>query len=221
MAVRYILGLDLGPAADPTGLAVVERGKAEVGPTHAIRHLVRFPPGTPFAAIAAAVAGAIRDGGLRSPPVVCDLTAVGPTVLPVLRKALPRGWLEPVALTTALEAVEVDRVWRVPKRDLVTGLQLALQQRRLKVAPDLPEADLLVRELHAFRAAVTLAPSDPTAAADWRSRPGDDLVLAVALAVWWADRHPDHGPDAYAAGGSELLDFLDRLFPPQPRPAGW
>ncbi|HVK14893.1 MAG TPA: hypothetical protein VM597_39510 [Gemmataceae bacterium] len=219
MAVRYILGLDLGPAADPTGLAVVERGKAEGGPTYAVRHLVRFPPGTPFPAVAAEVADATRDGGLGRPPVVCDLTAVGPTVLPVLRKAGLH--VTPVALTMALDAAEVDRVWRVPTRDLVTGLQLALQQRRLKVAPDLPEADLLVRELHAFRAAVTLGSTDPAAAADWRARPGDDLVLAVALAVWWADRHPDHGPDVYAAGGSELLAFLDRLFPPQPRPAGW
>jgi hypothetical protein len=220
MAIRYILGLDLGPSAEPTGLAVVERTPVDGGQAYAVRHLVRFPPGTPFAAIASAVGDTIRDGNLGQPPVVCDVTAVGPTILPVLRKA-GLTWVVPVALTTGLDAAEVDRTWRLPKRDLVTGLQLGLQQRRLKVAPDLPEADLFVRELSAFRASVTLDPDD--AVADWRARPGDDLVLAVALAIWWGNRHPP-GPPIFETGGSEELHaLLDRLFPDRalPRPDRW
>ena len=66
--------------------------------------------------------------------------------------------ITPVVLTTALETTEQDRTWRVPKRDLVTGLQVALQRRRHKVAPTLADADLLVRELTAVRAAITLDP---------------------------------------------------------------
>jgi hypothetical protein len=66
---------------------------------------------------------------------------------------------------------------------------------------------------------VTLDPERD--AADWRSRPGDDLVLAVGLAVWWAGRHPEYGPGAFASGGGELHALLDRLFPPLPRPTGW
>ena len=161
----------------------------------------------------------IREGHLGKPPVICDLTAVGPTIVPVLRKA-GLTWVVPVVLTTALEAAEIDRTWRLPKRDLVTGLQLALQQRRLRVAPGLPEADLFVRELQAFRATITL---DPTEAADWRSQPGDDLVLAVALAVWWGNRHPA-GPMTIASGGNEELHaLLDRVFPDRAawRPGPW
>jgi hypothetical protein len=150
--------------------------------------------------------------------VICDLTAVGPTILPTLRKAGVQR-ITPVVLTTALDAVEIDRTWRVPKRDLVTGLQVALQQRRLKVAPGLPDTDLLVRELSAFRATVTLDPSEN--AADWRARPGDDLVLAVALAVWWAGRNPGFGPGAFRTGGGDVAAQLDRLFPPLPRPSQW
>jgi hypothetical protein len=217
MAVRHILGLDLGPPAEPTGLAVVECGTADAAAGYAVRHLVRFPPGTPFAAVAGSVVATVRDGDLGRPPIICDITAVGPTILPVLRKAGVQR-ITPVVLTAALDAVEIDRTWRVPKRDLVTGLQLALQQKRLKVAPTLPEAEMLVRELSAFRATVTL---ESTEAADWRSRPGDDLVLAVALAVWWAGRNSDFGPNAFQSGGGAVAAQLDRLFPPLPRPSPW
>ncbi|HVK13905.1 MAG TPA: hypothetical protein VM597_34500 [Gemmataceae bacterium] len=78
-----------------------------------------------------------------------------------------------------------DGVWRVPKADLVTALQLALQGRRLVVPAALPDAEVLARELFAFRAKPATA--DP-AAVDWREGRDDDLVLAVALAVWQAGR---------------------------------
>ena len=211
MAIRYVVGLDLGPAAEPTGLAVVERVAAAHGLEYAVRHLVRFPPGTSYATIATAVGDAVSRGGLGTPPVVVDLTAVGPNVLPVVRRESKQNWIVPVVLTAGLTAEEVDRTWRVPKRDLVTGLQLLLQERRLKVAPGLPEAEMLVRELTAFRAMVTLnADAD---VADWRANPGDDLVLAVALACWWGERHPVASGEMTIGYDTELSQFLDKLFP--------
>jgi hypothetical protein len=215
---RFVLGLDLGQAADFTALAVVEESDAKP-PALAVRHLRRFPPGTSYGAIAAAVAETVLDGGLARPPLVADLTAVGPGLLPTLRAAVRPARVTPVVLTAGLDATRGDDgTWRVPKRDLVTAMQLLLQERRLRVAPALPDAAVLVRELTAFRAKVTLAEGD---AADWRERPADDLVLAVALAAWWLAEHPCYGPDAYGAGGDDLRKELDRLFPPPPEPAPW
>jgi hypothetical protein len=216
--VRHVLGLDLGQAAESTGLAVVEQTVTDGSRRYAVRHLKRFTPGTAFVAVAAAVGAAVRDGGLGRPVVVADLTAVGPGVLPVLRRGASTRVVAAV-VTAGLAAVEADGVWQVPKRDLVTGLQLLLQGRRLQVARDLPEAELLARELAAFRARPTLTPDPLTA--DWRERPHDDLVLAVALACWWAERHPPHGPGAFATGGSTLAHELERLFPAPPEPPGW
>ena len=211
MAIRYVVGLDLGPAAEPTGLAVVERVPAGKGLEYAVRHLVRFPPGTSFATIATTLGEVIDKGGLAKPPIIVDVTAVGPKVLPVVRRESKQHWIVPVVLTAGLKAEEVDRTWRVPQRDLVTGLQLLLQERRLKVAPGLPEADLLVRELTAFRAKVTLnADAD---VADWRANPGDDLVLAIALACWWGVRHPVRTGEMTIGYDTEMSQFLDRLFP--------
>lgn len=73
--------------------------------------------------------------------------------------------------------------WRIPKRDLVSAVQAALQTQRLKIAQALPEAVTLIRELEQFKTKVVVsAPSDAMVA--WREGSNDDLVLALALAVW-------------------------------------
>ena len=59
--ITYVAGLSLGQASEASGFAVLERrcrhGKwGDSGDaTYAVRHLVRYPPGTPYAAIEDAV----------------------------------------------------------------------------------------------------------------------------------------------------------------------
>ena len=72
----------------------------------------------------------------------------------------------------------------MPKVVLVSGLQVALQQRRVKFATGLPEVTTLLKELAAYRIKAPAAQE----AFDAREGQHDDLVLAVALAVWWASR---------------------------------
>jgi len=79
---------------------------------------------------------------------------------------------------------------RVPKRDLAGVLQVLLQTRRLKIAEALPEAKILASEREAFQVKITAAANDQYGA--WREGQHDDLVLAVALACWWAERNPPH-----------------------------
>ncbi|HEY8505548.1 MAG TPA: hypothetical protein VIL46_13270 [Gemmataceae bacterium] len=217
----YFAGLDLAQAGEFTALAVLERstpprrhGGGEP-PAYALRHLRRFPIGTLYAEVAHALAGVVREGALGSAPVLADLTGVGRGVLELLRKVLPSGWLVPV-LVTAGHAVGADAQgsYLVPRKELVTCLQLLLQQRRLRVAPALPEADLLVRELTTFRAKVTPAGAREEELS-WREGAHDDLVLAVALACWWAERHPpwglgDIGP---GLGESRVPEELRHAFP--------
>ncbi len=72
----------------------------------------------------------------------------------------------------------------VPKRVLVQTLQAAFTSGRLKVAKGLPLADALLDELAAFQEKITARGHDTYAAASGKH---DDLVLAVALAVWFAE----------------------------------
>jgi hypothetical protein len=67
--------------------------------------------------------------------------------------------------------VEEDGVWFVPKKELVSNLQVLLQSRRIKIAPSLPEAQTLMEELLKFRTKVTAATQDPLDS--WREGPRD------------------------------------------------
>jgi len=69
--------------------------------------------------------------------------------------------------------------------------QVLLQTGRLKIARALPHAELLARELVNFRSRVTGQTAESQL--DWRERANDDLVLALAIASWQAERDPGLG----------------------------
>jgi hypothetical protein len=88
--------------------------------------------------------------------------------------------------------------WHVPKKELVSVLQVLLQSGRLKIA-NLPERELLVKELLAFQVKITTAANETFEA--WRERDHDDLVLATALACWWGEKHKPQASFAPAVIG--------------------
>ena len=208
MRPDYFLGLDLGQTRDFTALAVLERqpptdaGTVVEPPEYALRHLHRFPLGTPYTEIVPAVAALVRSGPLAEAPVVVDQTGVGRAVVDMMRRAV--GWVVPVTITGGhAVTMSEDRSFHVPKKELVTCLQVVMQSRRLRIARGLHEAALLVRELQQFQVKITTAANETFGV--WREGQHDDLVLAVALACWWAERNPRLGEGAFGGGGESLL----------------
>jgi len=206
--MSYLVGLDLGQAQDYTALAVVEQvggaptvldlsGSAYRRPDprqrqerhweparYHVRHLERFRLGTPYPDVVKRVQGLCAAPSLGDYELIVDATGVGAPVVDLLSEA----GLAPIAVTiTAGNAVTYeDGGYRVPKRDLVSTLQVLLQTERLKVAEGLPEAATLVREMLAFEVKITDTAHDMYGA--WREGAHDDLVLAVALACWYGER---------------------------------
>jgi len=175
-------------------------------PIYGLRHLHRFTLGTPFTQIVQEVRRLV--GRLSSaeeyPTLLVDLTGVGRPVLDMIRRTSMPASIVPVCITAGQQAsTQEDGTRLLPKIELVSCLQVLLQSRRLRVARDLPAANVLARELQNFRMKVTLTAGDAMAA--WRENQHDDLVFAVAMACWMAEREPPLGPDAYACGGGSLL----------------
>jgi hypothetical protein len=130
------------------------------------------------------------------PPVLAvDATGVGRAVVDLVLDAAMPAEVRPVTIVAGLDAVQ--EPWRggrgfvsaishrVPRIDLASTVQSCLQCGRLKVAPALPLAETLKKELLAFQLKPPV--QHPDGAVTWRESPHDDLVLAVALAAWVGD----------------------------------
>ncbi len=213
----YYLGLDLGQARDFTALTIIEKqvwnpdtrqwvSPASMSPqrlphyayarqqpdTEAplhVRHLHRYPLGTSYPDIVRDVGRILQSGGMneRGQALVIDATGVGRPVTDLFKEA----GLRPIPVTiTGGDKAHRDGhrgAWTVPKRELVSALQVSLQTGRLKVAQELEYAETLVRELLNFRVEINLKSGHDSYEA-WREGVHDDLVLSSALAVWYAQR---------------------------------
>jgi hypothetical protein len=204
---EYFLGLDLGKVKDYTALVILERhGEGQEASFHA-RHLQRYALGTSYPAIVADVIEKLHLAPLagRELSLAVDETGVGAPVVDLFREALKRSGvlassvfgtqnqypsgnvrLKPIHITGGATINHDRGVTYVPKRDLVSAVQVALQTERLKIASGLSEAATLVRELENFQVKITDAANDTYGA--WREGAHDDLVLAVALALWVGKR---------------------------------
>jgi hypothetical protein len=116
----------------------------------------------------------------------------------LLFKALGRDSVVPVTITAGTEVtLAPDGGFHVPKKELVTCLQVLFQARRLRIPRSLPDADTFIRELLNFQVKITPATNETFGA--WREGEHDDLVLAVALAGWWAQEEYIHRGSAKMA----------------------
>jgi hypothetical protein len=189
----HFLGLDLGQSADYTALAVLERRwvrqpeSSTLVAHHAVRHLRRWPLGTSYITIVADVSKLVKQPPLSYPHLAIDQTGVGRAVVNMFSEAQPAAVLRPVLITAGHQISSGDDgAIHVPKKELASTLQALLQTRRLKIAA-LPEREVLVKELLAFRVRITVAGNETFEA--WRERDHDDLVLAVAMAAWLGERY--------------------------------
>jgi hypothetical protein len=191
--IRYFSGLDLGQAQDFTALAVLEQTKlpdpekkGQLVRHYAVRHLERFPLGTSYTAICARLVTIYAAAPLARTTLAVDQTGVGRPVLDMLRRSTISASIRPITITGGHKATPNEGGgYLVPKKELVSVLQVMLQARRIKVAPTLPEAATLVRELTTFQVKITPAANEVFGA--WREGQYDDLVLAVAIAIWQAE----------------------------------
>jgi len=147
-----------------------------------LRHLERLPLGTTYPAVVTHVKKLMEKDPLRGRVLlVVYSTGVG---LPVIDLLNQEG-LRPIGITITggIEVTGSGGGYHVPKRDLVINLQVLFQSGRLKVAESLPDAQTFIQELLSFKVKITESAHDTYGV--WREGVHDDLVLAVALAVWY------------------------------------
>lgn len=179
---KHYIGLDLGQQSDYTALSVIEPVTVENVVQYHVKHLERFKLGTPYDV----QVGRVREifGMVEDPVLIVDQTGVGRAVFDMFNCT----GLNPIGISIhgGDQVIREGRTLKVPKRDLVAALTIAFQAKRLKIAAVLPEAETLQTELLNFKIKVNLRGHDTYEA--WRESIHDDLVLSVAMAVWYATR---------------------------------
>ena len=165
---RFVTGLDLGQARDFTAIAVLER--TEVPPIdpalkaenhYAVRHLERRPLGTAYTSVCDYLVKLFAKPPLTGTMLAVDETGVGRPVVDLLNNSGIQADVRPITITGGHEAHPAEGLgWKVPKKALVSTLQVLLQGRRLTVAKSLPFAAALVEELQNFQVKVTEAANE-------------------------------------------------------------
>jgi hypothetical protein len=194
---KMVLGIDIGRVQDHTAVSLVESYEVLTdfdnhGAAYrkerrmAVRYLERMPRGMSWPDMVKRLREIHQSmaGDLQARTWVVDATGVGDSVVNLIRKADLAKSLAAIQITSGHEVSPTHHSYGyyVPKRDLITNLQLLMQGQRLKVAAELQDAQLLMQEMKAMEVQVSLGGGEQSAS--WREKEHDDLVLATALACW-------------------------------------
>lgn len=207
----FFSGLDLGQARNPCALAIAELLVEDLGrdpQTYAprydwtidIRHLERWPLNTAWGVVVESVLKRVAPQRVRAGELVVDSNGVGspvveqfadsaacPTLVPVISHSGRKVKVVPWGRTTP-GGFQSPSIHRVPKGDLIHGVQVLFELHRLRIASELAGAGELVSELVDFRTVAAGAGSRGAEQYETEDRVGchGDLVSAVALAAWRA-----------------------------------
>jgi class 3 adenylate cyclase len=185
----FYIGLDLGQRQDHSAIAIVERPDLRLAwmstrpSTLLVRRVERMALGTPYPRVVARVREIAR--AIETCTLVVDGTGVGAPVVELLRSAGLGCGVTAVTITGGEKESGSGAAWNVPKRDLIAGVQLALEKGDLRIARHMKEAGALVRELVDVRVTAGLGTGRVRIGADGSGQ-HDDLVIALALACWRA-----------------------------------
>lgn len=195
-------GLDLGKRSDFAVHAVVGRRQlaqpmAKRKFRYQLRYLNRWELGTPYTALREGDESIIGDVKTRyekppllNTPLAVDFTGVGMPVVEQMVAQRVRARLHPVLIVSGVTMKTPretdDRSWHVPKVDLIGNMIILLEANLVHwQGPGkkgaLPLITAFEKELSAFREFITRKKNTTY---DTAGSEHDDIILAVALALW-------------------------------------
>lgn len=208
---QHVIGVDIGKSSDYTAINVMELIPKGDSYEYHIIYLERPPIGTPYPEILKRIQLIANHPDLQiDSSIVVDATGVGAPVVDMLRESNPL--LVAITITGGSTVNKIDNYnYTVPKRDLISNLQVLYQNKQIKISNEISEAEILVKELLNFKVKISTAGHDSYEA--WREGIHDDLVLSVALAAWYHERNkfPFSLPDAEAYRPIENIDLYSQF----------
>jgi len=188
-----LIGVDLGQARDFSAISIIKQlqdyvvdpfeGRNRFGDRYyQVVHLERPPLETSYSQIVDRVVKLYNQ--VERGELIIDFTGVGRPVYDSFRRGgvYPKG----ISITGGSAVTRDGNIYNVPKRDLAGCLQVLYQQKRIKVAGKLDHARTLNNELLDFKVKIDKETGHDSY--EHRSGAHDDLVLSVAVAVWYGEK---------------------------------
>jgi hypothetical protein len=193
---RAVVSVDLGTVNDYSAIThtevvsrfqekgrVVIPGEMQLPIVNEIvcRHIERIPLGTSYPDIIERVRIIMDNPDVSQQAIlIVDQTGCGLPVVQAMRR-IPGLAPISITITNGNSVNDVEGGYNVPKRDLVSALQLAFQTHRLKFSKGINYVDDLIHELRNFKVKIKKSAESYEA---WRETDHDDIVLSLAMAVW-------------------------------------
>lgn len=190
----YLFGLDLGQQSDFTAGAVLERTQVpdperpdKKANHYTVRWLRRWPLGTSYVEIVAAVVKVLKTPPLVGCSFVLDATGCGRPVADQFARADHQAKrLTRLTITGGKSVSAVGDELHASKHHVASTLRVLFGHDRLKISPRLAETATLVAELRNFTEKISQAGN--VTYESWREAEHDDLVLAVGIAAFVGER---------------------------------
>jgi hypothetical protein len=220
--MSFIVGLDLGQSQDPPALMAIEATTVHTSTTHpitgeieekshpsySVRAIESYPLGIKYPELIEMIRKVVSINVLRGCPLVVDYTGCGRPVVDMMRRASLPAYTVPIGITAGMlhSFDQEEGVYRVPKKALVSALQVVLQQGRLQIAKGLKAADKFAKELQNFRVKITASANETF---DGKTGTHDDLVSAAMLAIWYGENAGTGTSSDITVSGVPFLQGLE------------
>jgi hypothetical protein len=209
---RYVVGLDLGQANDPTAVAIVEHDYIDPQPTYRIRALHRYPLGTRYPAIVNDVTARLLAPPLKHASLLAiDGTGVGRPIVDLFKDNPELQDIYGITITGGGSPTGNGYRLSVPKHELISTSTILFQQHRIRISTDLPDTPTLIGELLNYRIRTTDSGHQRYEPASTTEH--DDLLLALSLALWTAQRRPARIPMKTYVTTGRIPTPEDRFLP--------
>lgn len=175
--------------------------------------------GVPYTEVVSGIKDLVSTPPIKGAYLAVDATGVGVAVTDMIREA--GLTFDAVTITSGGQEVRHDaRRYSVPKKDLISPAEIMVEQHKLKIPPTSPDAQILISELLAFRRKQRSS-GHMSFEGDPREGEHDDLVLALALAVWKAEKTLLASPTPALSSSSSMFGPLPEISPFGDAPPGY
>ena len=168
------------------------------------RHLIhtyRPPLRTPYDDVIRRVNEIVNHSDLyQNCYLVVDKGQVGGAIVQNMIRIGMRPYA--INITGGSKVTEARGGWNVPKADLVGALILALEQQTFRTHPNVVDRETLIHELKSFR--MKRRVSGHMSFEAERDRDHDDMVMSLAMGIWFSDR-------VWPNGGLERENTMVRM----------